>query len=239
MSKNVIGGVVAIALVLVVGLVSLQLFNKDDKPDESALGGSATEVATLLKDIPQNGAVLGNPDAPVTIVEFVDFKCPVCAAASEDLVPKIIDRYVKPGDAKLELRPILLGAEANQGTSVLGADSEIGALGALAIADQNLMWNYAEVLFRNQGNENDSWLNRDLVRSVVGAVGADTAKWDTEYDGNGVVERLLANNDAATAAQYQGTPHFQVTGPGGSQNAEYTGGIEPITEAVDKVATKK
>lgn len=59
-------------------------------------------------DIPQSrtedGAfVLGDPDAPVTIVEFADFMCPHCQAY-QTTVNRFIEQYVATGQAKFEYR---------------------------------------------------------------------------------------------------------------------------------------
>src|SRR5689334_10291944 len=71
-------------------------------------GGSGTKDASLvadqLKGIPQNGTVLGEPKARVTLVEFGDLQCPVCEEFSTQVAPDLISQVVKPGDAKYEFR---------------------------------------------------------------------------------------------------------------------------------------
>src|SRR5437764_6257679 len=53
-------------------------------------GGAVQDVSLVdsqLKGIPQNGTVLGDPKARVTIVEFGDLKCPICKAFSFQIAP--------------------------------------------------------------------------------------------------------------------------------------------------------
>ena len=42
--------------------------------------------------------ILGSSDAPVTVVEFGDFKCPACKAWGESIFPQLIKDYVDTGD---------------------------------------------------------------------------------------------------------------------------------------------
>ena len=49
----------------------------------------------------ENQPLLGDPDAPATIVAFEDFKCPVCKAFEDDAYPRIVNELVETGQAKL------------------------------------------------------------------------------------------------------------------------------------------
>ncbi len=61
----------------------------------SDAAGRGTQAAALFDGIPERNGVLGDPDAPVTVTEFVDLQCPVCATASESTLPAIVDGYVR------------------------------------------------------------------------------------------------------------------------------------------------
>lgn len=238
MSKKLIGVIVAAAVAVVAALVIVQLVNKDEGPTASKFQESATEVEALLKGIPQNGAVLGDPDAPVTLVEYVDYKCPFCAAAATGPVKQVITDYVKPGKVKIELRPIRLGAAAGQG-SRLGPDSERGALAGLAIAKQNKLWQYTEILFANQGDENQEWITDAVVEDLVAASGADVERWKTDYADDAVVDEMFDNESRATASGYTGTPWFEATGPGGTKTFSESEDYGVFQENLDAVATKQ
>lgn len=47
--------------------------------------------------------ILGDPDAPITVVEFADFMCPHCQNY-HSTVTQFIEQYVKTGQARLEYR---------------------------------------------------------------------------------------------------------------------------------------
>ena len=78
-------------------------------------GTKTTSDTSALKGIPQSGLALGSPKAPVTIVEFADLQCPFCAEYHRNVFPSILDRYVRTGKVRLELRLLrFLGPDSDR-----------------------------------------------------------------------------------------------------------------------------
>ena len=69
----------------------------------------AAGLPARFDGVPQSGAFLGSPRAPFTLIEFADLQCPYCAQFDRDVLPAVIDRFVRPGRLRLELR-VLRGA---------------------------------------------------------------------------------------------------------------------------------
>jgi len=133
---------------------------------KNALPG-ASDVQTLFKGIPQNGLTLGNPKAPVTVVEYIDLQCPFCQQFDPQILLSIITKYVKTGKVKVELRVL----------DFIGPDSSRGRKAMLAAGSQNRAFNYAEILYFNQGTENTGWLSEDMVASAAASIpGLDVPK---------------------------------------------------------------
>ena len=63
-------------------------------------GGDWTQTVT---ETPEGGMMMGNPNAPVKLVEFASMTCPHCAKFSKDS-HELIDKYVKTGRVSYELR---------------------------------------------------------------------------------------------------------------------------------------
>ena len=57
-----------------------------------------------LKISADNDPIIGNPDAPITIIEFSDFQCPFCARFHIETLPTIMEEYIEKGDVKLVFR---------------------------------------------------------------------------------------------------------------------------------------
>jgi protein-disulfide isomerase len=94
-------------------------------------GGAEDDGAPArVQNIPQDGVYLGDPNAPATLIEFADLQCPFCAEYAAETLPWVIDRYVRDGRLRLELRLL----------AFLGPDSVRGRQWANAAALQDKLW---------------------------------------------------------------------------------------------------
>ena len=195
---------IAVAVVIVGVLVAISASGGGS----SSGGGEvrhAAEVTAQFGGIPQQGDRLGRSDAPVEIVEYADLQCPYCAEASRQTVPELVDRYVRPGMAKLTFRPL----------AFIGPDSRRGALALVAAGQQDRMWTYAELLYRNQGKENSGWLSERVATDAAGALGMDVPAFDAARGGAAASAALASTEASAQADGVRGTPTFVVIGPKG------------------------
>ena len=119
------------------------------------------ETRSLFAGIPQHGALLGSPKAPVTLVEYADPQCPYCGRWARDGLPAIVDRYVRPGRVRMEFRPL----------AFVGPESQAGVTALLALGMRGRMWQAMHLLYAKQGAKNSRWINDDLVGAVVEKVG--------------------------------------------------------------------
>ncbi len=220
MNKRYIVGAIVAAVVVVGVLVAVSLAGGDSESVSSITGAAENEQE--LAGLPQKGNVLGDASAPVTIVEYGDIACPGCQAASEDLIPALIDRYVRPGEVKLEFRPI----------AFISQSSERGALGVEAAALQDKMWTLVSLLYRNQGDERDDWLSDELLEEAAGKAGLDVETWKADYAGDAVAATYFERSSAATADGVDSTPTFIVRGPRGEQKAS---SLEEFASAIEAV----
>jgi protein-disulfide isomerase len=170
---------------------------------ETVVEGGATlpggpDASAVFEGIPQRGAALGRESAPVTIVEFVDLQCPYCREFAVESLPTLIEKHIRTGKARLELR----------GLAFVGPDSERGLHAALAAARQNRMFELAELLYYNQGHENSGWLSQDLVEAAARSLpGLDVTRLVADMDSAAVSD--LVDEQAAEAERRGSTRRRQ------------------------------
>ncbi len=223
MKKEYWIGIVVAALVVVGIVVGVSLAGGGDDDAPSSITGTE-EVQAQLEGVPQAGNVLGDPDAPVEIIEYGDLACPACREASTTTIPEAIDQIVKPGDAKLVFRPI----------AFISRSSERGALGAEAAGMQDAMWSFVELIYRNQGSESDQdWLTDELMTDAVEQLGLDVDQWTADYMGQESEQKFLATESQAQEDEVGVTPTFLIRGPNGEKTV--TGAVE-VSELQDAVA---
>jgi protein-disulfide isomerase len=168
---------------------------------------NAAYVQGLFRGIPQRGNVLGSPAAPVTLVEYVDLQCPFCREFETAVMPTVLSRYVRPGGVKVEMRPV----------AIIGSDSERGRLAAIAAGKQNRLFNFAQLLYANQGSENTGWLSDDMVQRAAASIpGLNVPQLLSAQNSTAVKTAAQAFDEQAAADGLQGTPTILV-GKSGQQ----------------------
>ena len=185
----------AVAAALVVAVVAGVVSTRGGDGDQVAAGSPLAGAADVIADfdgVPQDGVALGDPDAPVTLVEFVDMQCPFCREFEVDVMPTLIEKHVRPGELRIELR----------GLSFIGPDSERGMRAVLAAGEQDKLFEMKALQFANQGAENAGWLSQDFVEAAARSIpGVDVARLVDDMDSDTVSEQL---SDHAAEAERRG-----------------------------------
>jgi protein-disulfide isomerase len=194
----------ALAIAVVIGILSTRGGDEDLTAGSTLPEGA--EATALFKGIPQQVDTLGQADAPVTLVEYVDMQCPFCRDFEVDAFPTIVEKYVRPGTVKVELR----------GLTFIGPDSERGLRSVLAAGQQNHAFEQMQLLFSNQGAENSGWLSQDLVEAAARSIpGVDPGQLVDDMD-SGAVSDLLEEHAADAAGRgIDSTPTILVGRTGG------------------------
>lgn len=162
---------------------------------------------SLLAGIPQQGLVLGSAHAPVRIVEFADLQCPYCDEFATHTLSSLIAHYVRPGKVSFEFRNL----------SFIGPGSVRAGLAAAGAEQQNKLWNFLDLMYLNQGEENSGYVtNAYLHRLLASVPGLDVGRAERASNGPQAAAVLAAANAAATAAGIDGTPSFLVGHTGGA-----------------------
>jgi len=225
-----LGGAVALAAAIVVVIV-LATGGGDDGPSKRAgepVAG-ANDTAALLQGIEQRGVTLGDPRAPVTLVEFGDLQCPYCRDTSDTVLPAIIEDYVRDGRVKLVFRDV----------AFLGNDSIRGAQMAAAAGLQDKLWDYIHIFYLNQGTENTGYVTDDFLREIGSGVrGLDVDRAMADRADPAVQRQLDEAKREWESYGLSGTPSFVVGRSGGQLEVVDTENgitVESLSRAIDRL----
>jgi protein-disulfide isomerase len=211
-------GLAAVLLVAVLVAVS----------QSGSSGGGGAPNPGRFRGIPQHGLVLGNPDAPLTMVEFADLQCPFCAQYDRDVLLTIVKRYVRTGKLRLELRLL----------TFIGPDSVRMARVAEAAAGQERAWPLVDLIYHNQGEENSGYATTAYLRKLMAQVpGLDGGQALGDSSSAAVAAPLRDAQTAAHRAGIDSTPSFLIGPTGGRLAPLSPSALEPsaFTGPIDKL----
>jgi protein-disulfide isomerase len=220
----ILGGVLALAVVIVAVIAIAS--GGDDKPAIKKGENIPGQIETNARfaGIPQRGITVGDPRAPLTLVEFADLQCPFCRDYTNNVLPTIVDRYVRTGKLKMEFRNV----------AFIGPDSTTAAQMAAAAGMQNKLWQYVDLFYINQEQENSGYVTDEFLTKIGRAVrGLDVQQAMADRSLPAVQRELTEAQTEWTVAGFQGTPAF-LLGPTGGRLEAMLG--EQVAPTVDNVS---
>ena len=176
----------------------------------SASGGATetptttSDAAKLVAGIPEKDGVLGDPKAKITVTEYLDPQCPICAEASKTALPHLINTYVKTGKVKLKAATM----------SFLGPDSVTAAKFAAGAKAQGKQWAFLETFYASQGTENSGYVTDDFLDGIAKASGVDAGKAKAFADTQAAQDELDSVDSEAQTLGVDSTPTFVMTSNG-------------------------
>jgi protein-disulfide isomerase len=227
--------VVLLAGLVVVGAIVLSSDGADEEPAQSRTAepgmSPGEEVAALYDGIPQDGIRLGEREAPATLVEIADLQCPFCAQYSTQVLPSIVDDYVRTGKVAYELRI----------RSFLGRDSVRAAGGAAEASRQDGMYEFVDLFYRNQGPENSDYADDAFMREIAGQVeGLDVEKVVAAADDPLSYPEVRRGEMFARRIGSTGTPDFYIRRDGKLTPLAVQGGTpQDFAAALDAALSRK
>ena len=158
-----------------------------------------------------NDPIIGNPDAPITIIEFSDFQCPFCARFSAQTLPLLSEQYIQSGTVKLVYRDFPIQSSH---PNALPA-----AVAAECANDQGQFKPMHDTIFANQAQ----WGEQDTSQAIAtfsqyaGQLQLDQVVFDTCLTTGKYVNDVLADLEDGRTYGVTGTPSFFI----GNDNIGY------------------
>lgn len=194
----------AVVAIVIVGAALLMTKSQSGIPTGTPIPPSAITPA----NIPSNDRTLGDPNAPVTIDIYGDFRCSACFVFTTGGTEKsLVDNYVATGKARLVWHDYLTIDDRDGSTA-----SRDAANAAWCAADQGKFWVMHDWLYANQSPTEDASAFAMVRLSDIGkAAGLDMSTYQPCLD-QGTHDAAIAAEQAATPAQVTATPSILVNG---------------------------
>jgi protein-disulfide isomerase len=170
---------------------------------------TVASVQNLLNGIPQSGATLGNPKAPVTMTYYGDLECPICRDFTLTSFPELVSKDVRDGKVKVVYKAFQT-ATPNQQTFLTQQ------VAGLAAGEQNRFWNYVDLFYRQQGREDTGYVNENFLTGLAKQVpGLSVSKWNSARNNAALTAQVQSDGQAGTSQGVKGTPTLIFKGPRG------------------------
>jgi protein-disulfide isomerase len=172
-----------------------------------------------------NDNSMGDPEAPITITEYSDYRCSHCGAFVLETEPLLVKDYIETGKVKFVYRS--MGGWSGE-PSLLGAEASYCA------GEENKFWEYHDILFANQG------ASLEMTNFVTWAetIGLDTDAFRKCMDERRYQARADQDAQDGSALGVQGTPTFFLTySVGGEEKTRVIQGAMPFETFQQEIDT--
>lgn len=151
---------------------------------------------SILKEVDH---IQGETNAPVTIIEFSDFKCGYCGLFAVETLPQIRQTYVDTGKVRF----------AYKNMAVQGPESTRAAEASECAAEQGNFWGVHDAIFADQATVRSELSNETLI-AMAGKLNLDTAAFKTCLESGRYKGKVSKDTLSAQSLGVRGTPSFLI-----------------------------
>jgi len=162
---------------------------------------NAQKLAALVENV---SPILGNIDAPLTLVEFGDYQCSFCKKHFVQTHDLIMKNYVATGNVKILFKDMIVTP---------GEDSIHAAHAAHCAKDQGMFWKYHYMLYNNWEGENTGWITDDILNKFAKNIDLDMNEFSKCMSEKKWMNLIRAGGEDANTMGVTGTPSFFLIGP--------------------------
>jgi len=206
--KGVIVGVIVVAII---AGITASYSSSQNETLNFDMGRTHGTISTAM-----GSPILGDPSAPITIVEFGDYQCEQCYAWFHETKPAIVRDYIDTGKVNLVFVDL----------AFLGKDSIPASMATYCAEDQEMYWEYHDLLYNSQESIDGGWANSERLKAFAYSLGLDFELFESCLDSEKYSKRVQYNIQQAKDNGIRGTPGFFIVGPDGQQKI---GGAQPFS----------
>ena len=203
----------AIGAIIASITITVVMFGLNSITDETGLSMEPTPKIQqvgppkiTLDTLVSNGSpIFGDSNAPITLVEFGDYQCHYCNVFFQSIEKEIIKNYVETGKVKIIFKDY----------NIIGPDSINASHGAHCANEQELFWEYHDILYSKWTGENNGWASPTNLTMFAESIDADMDKWTECMNAKKYSKIIMDSNNDAKSLELTGTPAFFVINSNG------------------------
>ncbi len=169
---------------------------------------------------------MGSVGAKVVVEEFADYQCPFCALFASSAEVTLREQYIKTGKVLFIFRNFPIVDTFVSG----GSESHLAALAALCAGDQDMFWEFHDLLFKSQAGENEGNFSTPRLESLAVSLHLDSVKFDQCLANQSHADVLSGDISLANYYKLNGTPSYFVNG----QQVTVSQDFHELFDAIDK-----
>ena len=159
-----------------------------------------SKLLTTSKLIQNGSPIMGDSNAPITVLEWGDYQCTFCYRFHENTLNIINEDFIKTGKVKLVFKDFPLN----------GPDSLLAAEASYCAEDQEKYWQYHDELYKNWGGERTGWITRESLDRFAVIVDLDLVEFNTCLNEHKYQNRVIALHEFGKEIGIDATPSFLV-----------------------------
>lgn len=190
---------IVVAAILIAGAVVYSAGRGEIRNQRASLTAGEPKASINPADLLDDDVILGDPNAPVTLVEFGDYQCPFCGRFYTQVEPRLRQEYIKTGKVKMVYRDFPISSIHPVAQTVAEASE--------CARDQGKYWIYHDALFERQ-----SELETLDLTALAGQLGLDTQQFRQCHQSGKYAAEVEKDYQDGLAAGVNGTPATFING---------------------------
>ena len=159
---------------------------------------TATEKPTTASFYGNASPILGDINAPLTLVEFGDYQCTFCKKFFDETEKSILMNYVETGKVKMLFKDFI----------VVNEDSVNAASAAHCANDQKMFWQYHSTLYNNWDGEGTGWASSEQLHQFASTLGLDMNEFSECMSQSKWKDMVLSSHADGRTLGVDATPTF-------------------------------
>lgn len=174
---------------------------------------------SLTNLVQQGSPYMGDPStAPITIIDFSDFQCYLCARYVKATEPLIKDTYIETGKVVLVFKHL-----PNRGFDSMGA-----SIAAQCTHEQGRFWDFHKILYENQKPIDSGWVNQENLKKFAAKINGLDVQFNQCLGSQKYKEFVKKDIDLGSSFGFQETPSFAIVNSKDGSNPEILKGAHPF-----------